>query len=56
MTRIYQFGSEIICHDPGPEIIPFFREVDPDYHVESVREGEDFRPRFQKLREVVYLH
>jgi len=51
MTRIYQFGSEVICHDPGPEMIPFFKEIDPNYSLESVRPQQGFKPRFQKLRE-----
>ena len=51
MTRIYQLGGEVICHDPGPEMISFFKGIDPDYRLESVRPQKGFKPRFQKLRE-----
>ena len=50
MTRIYQFGSDIVCHDPGPEMIPFFSEVDPDYRLQSKPQRKGFVPRCQKLR------
>ena len=51
MTRIYQFGDEVICHDPGPEMIPFFKQLDPNYCLESKLPQKGFRPKFQMLRD-----
>ena len=34
MKGIYQCDGDIIFHDPGPEMIPLFREMDPSYSVQ----------------------
>jgi putative pyruvate formate lyase activating enzyme len=55
MKGIYQFGEEFVAHDPGPEMIPFFTRLDPDYRVDSVRPGAGFISKLRGLRqEAVY--
>ena len=51
MKKIYQIGEETIFHDPGPEMIRFFSDIDPSYKVQSVQPGSGFTPKFQLLRE-----
>lgn len=51
MKRIYKIGEDVIVYDPGPEMIGFFREIDPSYTVQSIQPREGFIPRFQSLRE-----
>jgi len=51
MNRIYYAPDGIICHDPGPGMIPFFSALDENYRVESIRPGNGFIPRFQLLRQ-----
>lgn len=56
MNKIYIANGECIFHDPGPEMIPVFLSIDPNYKIESSKPGNDFRPRFQILREqYIYL-
>lgn len=51
MKGIYQIGEELVAHDPGPEMIPFFTRLDPNYQVESVQPGAGFISNLCKLRE-----
>ena len=51
MKRIYQMDGEIVFHDPGPELIRVFAEIDPSYKVQSVQPGPGFTPAFQRLKE-----
>jgi len=50
MKGIYQVNGDTIFHDPTPEMIRIFAEMDPSYKVMSVQPGSDFIPRFQLLR------
>jgi putative pyruvate formate lyase activating enzyme len=51
MKKIYHSEGEVIFHDPGPEMLRFFAEVDPSYRVQSIQPGPAFIPKFQLLRE-----
>ncbi|MGV8081012.1 MAG: hypothetical protein AB2L22_13270 [Syntrophales bacterium] len=58
MNKIYilRDNNECIFHDPGPEMIPIFRDIDPHYRILSIRPGSDFVPKFQALRKnIVHL-
>jgi putative pyruvate formate lyase activating enzyme len=50
MKKIYHCDGEVIFHDPGPEMLRFFSEVDTAYKVQSVQPGPSFIPKFQRLR------
>ena len=50
MKGIYQVNGDTIFHDPGPEMIKIFAEIDPSYKVMSVQPGSGIIPKFQRLR------
>jgi len=55
MKGIYQIRDELVAHDPGPEMIPFFTRLDPHYQVASVQPGAGFISKLRNLRqEAVY--
>ena len=51
MKSIYLADGKCIFHDPGPEMIPLFTDMDPDFRVESIQPGKGFTPKFQSMRE-----
>lgn len=52
MNKIYVLkNGECVFHDPGPEMIPVFLSIDPDYKVISTGPGEGFVPKYQQLRD-----
>jgi len=52
MKKIFQVGEETIFYDPGPEMLKFFKDLDPLYEVQSLQPGADFIPKFQHLRKI----
>ena len=50
MNSIYVADGKCIFHDPGPEMIPVFTDLDPGFRVESIQPGKEFTPKFQSLR------
>jgi putative pyruvate formate lyase activating enzyme len=50
MKKIYHCDGEVIFHDPGPEMLPYFRGINPSFTVKSMHPGPIFIPKFQRLR------
>jgi putative pyruvate formate lyase activating enzyme len=51
MNKIYVADGNCIFHDPGPEMLPVLLGLNPNFQIMSIRPGNDFRPKFQALRE-----
>ena len=45
MKKIYHCDGEVIFHDPGPEMLPYFRGIDPSFTVQSMQPVPGFIPK-----------
>lgn len=50
MNEVFKIGNDWIVMDPTPEAIPFLKEANPDFKIESIRPSIGYVPNFQRAR------
>lgn len=50
MKGIYQVNGQVIFHDPTPDMVAVFAEIDSSFSIQSTQPDPNFIPKFQQLR------